>query len=83
MYKNFKDAETLMREELEPLLSVRDCRRILAVSVSEVLRLVREGHLEAYGLDGGMRREDVDEGTYGVRITPSSVKNYLESIKIS
>ena len=81
-YKDFRAEEDRVREELEPLLSVRDCRRILGVSVREILRLVREGRLEAFGLDGPIHRGDVDYDTFGVRITPSSVKRYLEEIRI-
>ncbi len=83
MYKDFKEEEVRIRSELTPLLSVRDVRTILGVSVGQVLRLVKEGHLEAFGLDGPMRREDVNGDTFGVRITPSSLQRYLEEIKIS
>ena len=81
-YKDFRAEEDRVREELEPLLSVRDCRRILGVSVRGVLSLVKAGKLEAFGLDGPIDRDDVDDDTFGVRITPSSVKRYLEEIRI-
>ncbi len=83
MYKDFKEEEARIRSELTPLLSVRDVRTILGVSVGQVLRLVKDGRLDGFGLDGPMRRNEVTQDTFGVRITPSSLQRYLEEIKIS
>jgi hypothetical protein len=81
--KDFIEREAEVRESFEPLLSVTDVKRILGCSIPVVIELVRAGRIQAYHLDGTtVQRADVTERTYGIRILPSSLEDYLETIRI-
>lgn len=83
MAKVFYEEEARIREEFAPLLSVRDVRRILACSAERVLELVKDGSLDAYHLNGTvLSKNAVQERTYAIRITPSSLRDFLSSIHI-
>ena len=82
-YKDFKDLEREIREEFAPLLTLREVRHILSCSVYVVVDLIKEGKLDAYHLNGTeIERAAIRYDTQGMRITPSSLRAHLESIKI-
>lgn len=80
--KDFVEAQLKMREELDTLLTMKDVRVILACSVSVVIRLIKSGDLEAFDITG-KAADKIDEHSYGLRITPSSLKHYLERVRVS
>lgn len=81
--KDFRTEQEIVRSQLQPLLTMSDVRRILACSVSVVIRLVQSGDLEAYDVHGrAVDKSRIDNHTYGLRISPSSVRSYLDRVKV-
>ena len=82
-HKDFRKLEREIREEFDPLLAVREVRSILGVSIPRVIDLIKRGQLEAYHLDGtAVTRDAIDQDTYGLRIPPSSLRDYLDAIRV-
>ena len=59
--------------EQEQLLTLQEVKYILQIGYERILELIRKGELEGFSLEGDMR---------AVRVTPSSLNEYLESKKI-
>ncbi len=79
----FVQRQRAIRQELDPLLTVREVRDILRISASHVQRLVNQGYLDAYDIAGNRLDPDwVDVKRNGVRVTPSSVKDLLEGNRL-
>jgi hypothetical protein len=82
-HKNFKELEAEIRESFSPLLSVREIRSILGCSVEVVIDLIKAGKLDAFHLDGtAVDRDRIGYGTYGLRVPPSSLRDYMEAIRV-
>lgn len=82
-YKNFAELQTEIRESFDPMLSVRDVRNIIGCSWNFVIQLIIEGKLEAFDITGKtIDRESINENSHGLRITPSSLSDYLDSTKL-
>ena len=82
-YKDFKELEQDIREEFTPLLSVKEVQHILSCGAYMVIDLIKADKLKAYHLDGSaVNKEAITYYTFGLRITPSSLRDYLESIKV-
>jgi hypothetical protein len=82
-YKDFEQLQRDIRESFDPLLSVRDVRHILACSAFTVIDLIKSGRLEAHHIDGTtVDRERITYETYGLRVLPSSLRDYLEATKV-
>lgn len=81
--KDFRAEQETLRNQLQPLLTMSDVRRILACSVSVVIRLIQSGDLEAFDVHGrAVDKRKIDNHTYGLRISPSSVQSYLDRVKV-
>ena len=82
-YKDFEELQYEIREPFTPLLSVKDVRRILACSAFTVIDLIKAGKLDAHHIDGTtVGRDAITYETYGLRVLPSSLRDYLESTKV-
>lgn len=82
-HKDFTQLEAQIREEFTPLLTVKEVSNILSAGYRTVLDLVKEGKLDAYHISGTVvSREAVSYDTYGIRISPSSLRDHLESIRV-
>ena len=82
-YKDFIEREREIRESFDPLLRVQEVRQIIGCGWNFVIQLIRDGHLEAFDITGRVvERDAVDENTHGLRITPSSLQNYLNQIRV-
>lgn len=65
------------------LLSIRDVRNVLGLSSARVMELIRDGELDCYNVSGRpIERSEITEDTRGVRITPESLREYMDTIKI-
>lgn len=76
--KNFTELEREIRESFETHLSIQECRRIMGCSWRFVIRLIQDGRLDAVDITGKVvDRRDVDEDSHGLRVPPSSLRDYL------
>lgn len=81
--KDFKLREQEIRESFDPMLRVQEVRNIIGCSWRFVIELVRLGEIEAYDIPGRVvDRSEVDENSHGLRIAPSSLREYLDATKI-
>ncbi len=70
-------------QEFEEMLSLRDVKDILGVSYGVVLGQIRNGLLDAHKVTGEpIRRDEVHDGTYGLRVKPSALRDYLSKTRI-
>lgn len=82
-YKNFEELQAEIRESFDPMLSIQEVRSIIGCSWRFVMELIRTGKLEAFDITGQtVERESVNEKSHGLRITPSSLRDYLNSTKL-
>ncbi len=67
----------------ERMLSVKDVKDVLGVSYGVVLGHIRNGLIRAYKATGEqVRREDVHDGCYGLRVKPSDLRAYLNDVLV-
>jgi hypothetical protein len=77
--KDFRALESQIREEFDPMLSVNEVRNIIGCSWRFVIGLVQDGRLTAVDITGrAVDRRDVDDNSHGLRIPPSSLRDYLD-----
>lgn len=82
-YTEFAERNRSIKRELDPLLTIREVRDIIRVSANHIIRLVRQGQLDAYDVGGNrIPGEWVDVRTHGIRISPESLKAFLDENKI-
>jgi predicted transcriptional regulator of viral defense system len=78
--KDFAALQEEAREHQEILLTIRDVRNILSVSANVVINMLKDRKLEGYDLfqeTPGLAH--VHARSNGIRITPTSLKSYLEA----
>jgi excisionase family DNA binding protein len=69
--------------EVSNLLTLRDVKDYLGVSYGVVLGQIRDGKLRAYKVTGDpVRREEVHDGVYGLRIRPEDLEDYLDNVEV-
>jgi hypothetical protein len=73
-YKDFAIEHRRIRESFDPLLKLHEVRKILDCGRGFVLKLIEDGELEAVNMTPGRAH---DEGN-GIRITPASLRDYLD-----
>lgn len=78
-FKDFAVEHRKIRESFDPLLKLHEVRKILDCGRGFVLNLIETGELEAVNLTPG-RADDVGNG---IRITPASLRDYLDRHKVS
>jgi hypothetical protein len=82
-YTEFAERNRAIKRELDPLLTIRETRDVLRVSANHVIRLVRQGQLEACDVGGNrIPGEWVDVRTNGIRISPESLKAFIDDNNI-
>jgi excisionase family DNA binding protein len=75
----------MIREEqrIEELLTLKELKQILGVSVGVVLGLVRDGRIRAWKVTGQpVGKQEIDDGTYGLRFRPSDVREFLNGAEV-
>jgi hypothetical protein len=78
-----KDREADEGEPIERLMRLDDARRVLGLSWPLMRMLVREGELPAYNTSGTpVRRHEIDQHTRGLKVKPSDLRSYIESIRV-
>jgi len=61
-----------------------EARRVLGLSWGLVRKLVQDGDLPVYSTSGKtVRRHEVDENTRGLKVKPSDLRAYIESIRVT
>ena len=69
--------------DFEDMLTLREVKDILGVSYGVVLGHIRNGLLEAHKVTGEpISREEVHDGTYGIRVKPTALREYLRNTLI-
>jgi hypothetical protein len=64
--------------DFEDMLTMKDVRDVLGVSYGVILGHIRKGHLRAYKVTGEpISRNEVSDKTFGIRIRPSDLRQYL------
>lgn len=67
----------------ERMLTVKDVRDVLGVSYGVILGHIRNGLIRAYKATGEpVRREEVRDGCYGLRVKPSDLREYLNDVLV-
>ena len=76
-----KEQQTTIEDMgFERMLTVKDVRDVLGVSYGVILGHIRNGLIRAYKATGEpIRREEVRDGCYGLRVKPSDLREYLEN----
>ena len=75
--------EKCIRRELEELMPLFEVRRLLNVSWYRMMEIVKSGVLPVYNVSAEpMKPETITDETRGLRVLPSDVKAYIQSIKL-
>ena len=64
--------------DLEDMLTLKEVRDVLGVSYGVILGHIRNGQLHAYKVTGEpIGRDEVGDKTFGIRVRPSDLREYL------
>ena len=78
-----REKQTIEDMGFERMLTLKDLRDVLGVSYGVVLGHIRNGHIRAYKATGEpVRREEVQDGVYGLRVRPSDLREYLDNVLV-
>lgn len=67
----------------EEMLTLKEVRDILGISYGVLLGQIRKGHLRAYKVTGEpISKHDVGDKTFGIRVRPSDLRQYLTTTLI-
>ena len=65
-------------DSLEDMLTLKEVRDVLGVSYGVILGHIRNGHLRSYKVTGEpIGRDEVGDNTFGIRVRPSDLREYL------
>ena len=64
---------------IEPMMNLREVAKILGMSTSRVIELVKQGKLQAYNTG---EFSEITSNTAGLRFEPSAVRAYLDSVRV-
>ncbi len=75
--------EVAQIDDLEDMLTLKEVRDVLGISYGVILGHIRNGHLKAYKVTGeAIRRDEVSDNTFGIRVKPSDLRMYLTTTLI-
>jgi hypothetical protein len=78
-----KEKQTVEDMGFERMLTIKDVRDVLGVSYGVILGHIRNGYIRAYKATGEpVRREEVLDGCYGLRVKPSDLREYLNDVLV-
>ena len=70
--------EPTRADNFEDMLSLKEVRDVLGVSYGVILGHIRNGHLRAHKVTGEpIGRDAVGDETFGIRVKPSDLREYL------
>ncbi len=70
-------------DKFEDMLTLKEVRDVLGVSYGVILGHVRNGHLRAYKVTGEpISKDEVGDKTFGIRVKPSDLRQYLTTTLI-
>ncbi len=73
-----QETEATQADDLEDMLTLKDVRDVLGVSYGIILGHIRNGHLKAHKVTGEpIKRHEVNDKTFGIRVKPSDLRKYL------
>lgn len=65
-------------DELEDMLTLKEVRDVLGVSYGIILGHIWNGYLRAYKVTGEpISKDEVGDKTFGIRVKPSDLREYL------
>ena len=71
------------RISVDRLIPLVDVKRALAVSWPFLVRLIHEGKLDVCDISGQtVKRSEVDEHSRGLRVSESSLNEFIDSIRV-
>ncbi len=74
----------MQADELEEMLTLKDVKDVLGLSYGVILGHVRDGKLKAYKVTGQpINKQDVGDKTFGIRVKPSDLRDYLATTLIN
>ena len=75
--------EREIRHRLDYLIPLYEVRKMFGLSWPKLMQIVKAGELPVLSASGErLSLEDVDENTGGLRVLPSELEAYLESMKV-
>ncbi len=79
MLKQYKDFKSLQDEEFPRLMRIKEVKDIIGCGWDFVLELIREGELDAVNITGRtVDRNTIEATSRGLRVPPSSLKDFLD-----
>ena len=75
--------EPTRADMFEDMLTLKEVRDVLGVSYGVILGHIRNGHLTAYKVTGEpISKGEVGDKTFGLRVKPSDLRQYLSTTLI-
>ena len=75
--------EREIRQRLDYLIPLYEVRKMFGLSWPKLMQIVKAGELPVISASGErLSLADVDENTRGLRVLPSDLEAYLESMKV-
>lgn len=77
------ERERVIRQRLDYLIPLYEVRKMFGLSWPKLMQIVKAGQLQVISASGErIALEDVDDSTRGLRVLPSDLKAYIESMKV-
>ena len=78
-----KERQTIEDMGFERMLTLKDVKDVLGISYGVILGHIRNGLIKAYKATGDpVRRDELHDGSYGLRVKPSDLREYLNNIEV-
>ncbi len=75
--------ERAIGQRLDYLIPLYEVRKMFGLSWPKLMQIVKAGELPVISASGErLSLEDLDEGTRGLRVLPSELEAYIESLKV-
>lgn len=69
----------MTNNHFEEMLTLREVKKVLGVSYGILIEMIRNGELEAHKVTGRpITKEELSTETYGLRIPPESLRDFIE-----
>lgn len=77
------ERERAIKQRLDYLIPLYEVRKIFGLSWTKLMQIVKTGELPVISASGErLSLEDVNESTRGLRVLPSELAAYIESMKV-
>ena len=81
---DFYDRQRETLESFQTMMSIKDVKMVLGLSVRVVIELVQAGRLPAYKIAGEPIKDpsEIDADTHGLRFLPSDVEDFIKNARL-